>query len=338
MKRTCTILLTILTIFCLKQGYDLFTDKNSIESPVSGNLSDIAEEVIAIPLETANGIRIQKARNIRQQGQDLFLISNDILYRFNRNGKFICRITNPHDIKVAGYVINPAQHQLIVLGNTNDIFYYSFGGKLLCKKKLKSDLSDHRMLSATMYKNHVWSVEEKVKQKDTLSNTPYVEHEVVQYDTSFHKIGSKKLVHANLDRPQYAPACFSPQLSVEKETDELYAYEASPSSEYLIRDSLYIRKTRENKNSSYNNREITLFPVRFGKRIWISSYQSSKNDDHNYTFCYDTLQNKLWQVKGGLIDNFYQTGKIADLQTFDLYGNNYCFYTSETLFIVKLKG
>lgn len=338
MKRTCILLLTILAVVCLKQGYGLFSEESSTQARPTGNLSDIAEEVVAIPLQTADGTRIEKARNIRQEGQNMFLISNNILYRFNRNGAFICRITNPEDILVAGYVVNPAQKQLIVLGNTDDIFYYSYGGKLLGKKKLKSDLPDRRMLSVSMHKGHIWSIEEKVSRSDSLPETACIEREVVKYDTSFHPLEVRKLVHADLGRPQCLPACFAPQLSVTEDTGALYAYEAPSRPEHLVRDSLYLRHRMEAENSLFPEQEVALFPVRFGKRLWISSYRSKEPDGQDYTFCYDTLKNESWEVKGGLADNFYQTGRISRLEPLDLYGNRYSFCKASTLFIVKLKG
>lgn len=137
MKRTFLILVSAAIVLGIQQGYEYFSQS----------------EEIAMPLHTDDGQCIQTARDIQQEGKNLFLISNGILYRFNRQGDFICQITRPEEIVVAGYVVSPATEQVIVLGNTNDIFYYSYGGKLLSKKKLKSDLASHRMLSATNYPN-----------------------------------------------------------------------------------------------------------------------------------------------------------------------------------------
>ena len=139
MKRTFTYLLLLVLLACGKQAYNLLISNESIRSNPTGALSDIADEVIAIPLQDSGTHSIKEAKYIRQEGDNLFLISNETLYRFNRKGEFICRITHPDDIRVAGYVVNPANQQLIVLGNTDDIFYYSFNGDLLTRKKLKCD-------------------------------------------------------------------------------------------------------------------------------------------------------------------------------------------------------
>ena len=94
----------IILLACGKQAYDLFISPSASRDYPKGNLSDIADEVIAIPLR----YDIKDAKCIRKEGNDLFLINDEILYRFNRNGELICRITNPEEIHVAGYVIDPA--------------------------------------------------------------------------------------------------------------------------------------------------------------------------------------------------------------------------------------
>ena len=354
MKRTCLALLILFLLLCVKQGYDVFSKETPWEKRFSGSLSDISEEVIAIPLKTAAGESIEKARNIRQEGKNLFLISQKTIYRFNRKGEFICRITDPEEIQVAGYVLNPARQELIVLGNTDDIYYYSYDGKLLDKKKLKSDLPDRKIFSASLYKNHIWSIEEKVKTKDTMPETSCLEREVVKYDTSFRKIETHPLTCADLGRTGYLPSCFAPQLSVRKDTGELYAYEPFAQPDELERDTLYLRSKEEEKAKTAAEDTVCLFPLRFGKRMWIATYTNQARNEDNYTFCYDTLQNRCWQVQGGLQDNFYHTGTVAGLEAMDLFADTYCFCKSgealqkafpqearngnSVLFIVKLKS
>lgn len=355
MKRTCLALLTLFVIFCVKQGYDVFLKEPSLEQQFSGSLSDISEEVIAIPLKTADGETIQKVRNIRLEGKNLFLISKETIYRFNRKGEFICRVTDPEDIRVAGYVVNPGRRELIVLGNTDDIYYYSYDGKVLNKKKLKCDLPDRKIFSATLYKNHIWSIEEKAHPTDTTPQTSCLEREVVKYDTSFHKIEARKLTFADLGRTGYLPPCFAPQLSVKKDTGEIYAYEPFTRSDELVRDTLYLRSKQEQaKTEPIDKNTVRLFPLQFGKRIWIATYTNQTRSNDDYTFCFDTLKNRYWQVQGGLKDNFYQTGTISRLEAIDLFADAYCFCKSgdeirkafpkeaqdgnSVLFIVKLKS
>lgn len=50
MKRTFTYLLLLVLLVCGKQAYNLLISNESIRSNPTGALSDIADEVIAIPL------------------------------------------------------------------------------------------------------------------------------------------------------------------------------------------------------------------------------------------------------------------------------------------------
>ena len=86
---------------------------------------------------TAEGFPIQDAHDMHEEGENLFVVSQKTLYRFNREGDFICQITQSDEIEVAGYLVDAVKEQLIVLGNVNDIYYYTFDGQLLLKKKLK---------------------------------------------------------------------------------------------------------------------------------------------------------------------------------------------------------
>ncbi|WP_102408444.1 6-bladed beta-propeller [Parabacteroides bouchesdurhonensis] len=353
MKRTFLILLAVTAFVCIQQGYKLMTENNYLENLTSGSLSDIADEVVAIPLKTTEQYTINDAKNIRKEGDNLFLLSEETLYRFNRKGEFICRITDPEVIKVAGYVVNPVSQQLIVLGNIDDIHYYSYEGRLIEKKKLKSDLPEHRMSSIAMYKNHIWTTEECLKE-DSANHVSYMEKQVIEYDSSFQKLETHKLVQADLGRTNYGISCQAPVLGVAEDTGVVYAY--SPTSEpgKLLRDTLFLKEQKENGEQALCSDDILLYPVRFGSRFWISSYYNKKDEDSSYTFCYDIQTNRSWQVQGGFYDNFYQTGQVARLEAMDLYNRSYCFCKSgeeinkafpehaneksPVLFIVKLKA
>lgn len=150
MKQIGLLLLAVVGAFCAWQLYNIYVSNPEEKIYASDVLPDASEETLTIPLNTPDEYTITKARSVQKDGHNLFLISDETLFRFSRQGDFVCRITDPKDIRVAGYVVNQAKEQLIVLGNNDDIFYYSYDGKLLGKKKLKSDFSDARVLSMSM--------------------------------------------------------------------------------------------------------------------------------------------------------------------------------------------
>ncbi len=356
MKRTFTYLLLLVLLVCGKQAYNLLISNESIRNNPTGALSDIADEVIAIPLQDSGTHSIKEAKYIRQEGDNLFLISNETLYRFNRKGEFICRITHPDDIRVAGYVVNPANRQLIVLGNTDDIFYYSFNGDLLTRKKLKCDLPENRhMLSISMHNNRIFTTEECVH-GDTARQTATIEKQIVEYDSSFHKLQSHTIRPVDLERSACPIGCIAPEVAVEPGSGTVYAYAPSYQPGNLLRDTLYIKQKRQSQalENLAGKNTLPLLPIRMGSRFWVSTYYNAEDESRNYTFCYDTEKEEYWQVKEGLKDNFYQTGNVLRMDPIDPYCHSYCFsksgedlrniFPSEAqgeslvLFIVKLKG
>jgi len=352
MKRTCLFLLGIIAIVCIKQFYDVYIENSVVKSYTTGSLSDIAEEVIAIPLQVPDQYSIKNVRNVQKDAHNLFLISNEVLYRFTREGEFICRITNPGDIKVAGYVVNQGKEQLIVLGNKDDIFYYTFDGTLLEKKKLKSDFSDVRVLSMSMFKDHVWTTEEHLS-IDTLTRESFLEKKVVEYDSSFHRLSDRQLISAELGREDFVSGCINSCISIDKQTGSMFAYTTPYVSDYLLEDTLFLKNKWRTQIGKGQNM-LTVFPVRPGERFWISSYYNKFDESRSYTFCYDSRINASWKVDGGLRDNFYDTGAVPHLEAMDLYNQSYYFCKtgsdikkflsksvqtdSTVVFIVKLKA
>lgn len=352
MKKTCLLILILIACNCLQKGYETISSAASPTSHTYASLSDIAEEVVAIPLQGSGKEAIKNAKNVRQEGNDIFLISNETLYRFNRKGDFVCRITERDSMRVAGYVVNPVKKQLIVLGNTNDIFYYSYDGELEDKKKLTDDFSDRRMMSIALHKERIWTTEEYEKTDSSL-HTVQLERHVVEYDTSFRRLDTHPLVQADLGRELYPSECFTPRLSVFPDSGQLYASLPATEPELLLRDSLFLKGKESSQTGELAN-SIPLFPLRFGSRLWLSTHHSATDPKLNYFFCYDSATGESWHTATGLDDNFYQTGTLSALEPIDIYNRAYCFCRSgrelqtafpesaatesSVLFIVKLKA
>lgn len=353
MKRTFLLLTLVMIALYGKLGYELFLEDSHLKSSLSGSLSDIAETVTAIPLQSTGEEPINHIKCFRQEGDNLFLVSNNILYRFRKSGEFICRITNPEAIQVAGYVIDPLVKQLIVLGNEDDIHYYSFTGELLDKKKVVADNPFRQIRSITMHDNHIWTSEENVR-LDPATEQLCIEKLVVKYDTSFRKIETHRLSSANLINKPFCSSFSQLELAIAEDTGSVYAYSPALEPDYLLQDTLLLRRRQLTPGHSLYAGNIAVYPLRFGRRYWLSSYDNPADPSQNYTFCFDQDSSKSWQVKGGFKDNFYHTGSIRKLQALDAYSNSYYYCKSgnevkqafpnrsETdspvVFIVSLKG
>lgn len=349
MKRTFTIFFALFVALCAKQGYDFITVKETKSCLLSGYLSDIADEVVSIPLQNSKEHTIRYAKQVQQEGNNLFLVCNEILYRFNRRGELIGAVTNPAMIRVEGYLIEPRKRQLIVFGNEDDIHYYTFNGELLETKKLKSSISGERICSMAMHNNTIWTTEEYISY-DPDTNQIRLEIVAVNYDTSFTKIESRKIMPADVGREQGITTCLDGEVCVNRDSGTIYIYNPPLAAEFLMRDTLYIRHHFRQPDQVY----IPAYPTRIGSRFWLSACENNSPPLQNFLFCFDTHSNKIWQLSNGFEDDYYGTGNVTNLHPMDMHNRNYyfCKYADEltrcsdldiqgenvVVFLVKLKA
>ncbi|MDR1201962.1 MAG: 6-bladed beta-propeller [Tannerellaceae bacterium] len=336
MKRAFFVLTFIMLALYGRLGYELFTDDSFLESSLSGSLSDIAETVTAIPLQSTGGEQINAINYFRQENDNIFLVSNHILYRFHTSGAFICRITDPEVMQVAVYVIDRSTKQLIVLGNKDDIHYYSFTGELLDKKKITGD-EFHRIHSIVMHDHSIWTAEENVC-FDSSTQQLCIEKQVVKYDSSFQKVEAYKLSSADLSNKPFCSSFLQLELAIAEDTGNVYAYSPPFTPDYLLQDTLLLRHRQLTPGHSLYTDDISVYPLRFGRRYWLSSYHNSADPTQDYTFCFDRDSSKSWKVTGGFNDDFYHTGRVSNLQALDAYSNSYYYSKPGIVFIVQLKG
>ena len=76
MKKTCLLLLLLVGIIYINEGYKIISEDMPVKSTTEGSLSDVADEVIAIPLETTSDCRLKHATQIKRDRNELFLVSN----------------------------------------------------------------------------------------------------------------------------------------------------------------------------------------------------------------------------------------------------------------------
>ncbi len=351
MKRAFLLLLIVLFYLYGKLGYELVKENFFVENTVKGCLTDIADEVTAIPLHPIDD-EIKNITNLYQEGDNLFLISNRILYRFDNNGQFICRITNPERIEVANYMVDSLHQRLIVLGNVDDVHFYSFNGDLLETKKMQNESPYYRILSANMIRQEVWITEECAFH-DSDTGSFCIQKQVVRYDSSFNKISAYPLFVADLSEKEICRSFGRLELGIDKDSGKVYAYAPPLSPDNLLRDTLLLKRKELTSGNSVIADEITIYPFRFGQRFWIASsypYDTEKS----YTYCFDQRSNKSWQLAEGFEDDFYHTGSISELRSMDIY-NNTCYFSkagnevkeslienmnvdNPVIFIVKLKS
>lgn len=348
MKKTCLLLLLLVGIIYINEGYKIISEDMPVKSTTEGSLSDVADEVIAIPLETTSDCRLKHATQIKRDRNELFLVSNGQLFHFDCSGKFLSRITSNKHFLVTDYVIDPLEKQLIVMDDRENVYYYDYDGTLLERKSL-AGINPLKTPTRLMYHNrHIWMTAQSLSPSEEGTGKQCVNQWLYKFDTTFNLQDARKLTAADLGR-FYLGACFSTELSVTN--GNVYAYSPSTQPDELLADTLYlIRRNKLNIHEEYSS----ILPLCIAGRYLVSTYSDATDTDKNYTFCYDRREDYAYNVTGGFEDNFYHTGRVPDLKSLDIYNNSFCYcrsgeevkkaFTDRTeednpvLFIVRMKA
>lgn len=353
MKRTFSILLLLLLAIYTKEGYELATKEAPVKCSVTGSLSDVAEEVIAIPLETNTRCILSHARQIKRDGENLFLLCQRQLYRFNCSGKFINQITHSHSsyknpILISDYVIDPVHKQLIVTDDRQNVHYYNYEGDYLGKISLPANKLWQSLGKLAFYDDHIWATVNRTIPRKEYNNQLCVEQWLYKFDTTFRAVDARKLTAAELGRLMIGHV-LEPEVAVVNR--QVYVQAPSLQPDLLLQDTLYLISQ---KMLDISDDYASILPLRIGSRFLVSTHYNPAEEDKCYTFCFDRRDNHAYNVQGGLEDNFYGTGKIPELQAMDIYSNSYCYCKSSeevkqafperkagdnpVVFIVKLKA
>lgn len=322
MKKTCLLLLILIGVLYIREGYLIVRNDMPVKSTDKGSLSDIAEEVIAIPLETKPDCRLKYASRIKREGNELFLVSNSQIYHFDCSGKFINQVTFNKHFAVTDYVVDPIEKQLIVMDNRENVYYYDYKGVLLERKSL-AGINPLKSPTRMIYHDrHIWLTAQSVSSSKEEPGRQHVDQWLYKFDTTLNLQDARKLTAADVGR-FYLGGCFMPELAVAK--GNVYAYSPSAQPEELLGDTLYlISRNKLNIHKNYSS----ILPVCIAGRYLVSTYFDANEEKRNYTFCYDRSENYAYQVTGGFEDNFYQTGKVPDLKAMDAYNNSFCYCRS----------
>lgn len=351
MKKAFTLLFCSLTILYGWLGYELISNQQLSPIHSKGELSDIAEEVIAIPLETHAQCKLKQVQLIKRDKEHIFLVSGQQLYHFNSSGKFIGQITTPSNqttqgIDVVDYAVDPVHACLIVIGKEKEVHYYDYSGQLLAQRSLPQKTSWQTFGRIAYHDHHLWATINQ-ENRDQHQQT-VIEQWLYKFDLNFREVEKRKLEAADLGRININ-YCAAPEIKTFN--GNVYVYTSAFQQAHILNDTLYLIN---NNQLTITNECRTILPIQIGKRFLITSYCNPIATEQNYTFCYDQRQEEAYQIKNGLDDNFFMTGKISKLQPLDLNGQTYYYlkkgeevYQSfphiqtednPVLFIIKMKA
>ena len=338
-------MLSLAIVSCVHRG------KTAHPSGEFDSLSDISSMTTAIPLETNTTCRLTDLKQIKQSNANLFIWSENDIYRFDRKGMFINRITGNNCTRICKFTVNPDSQHIIVLDSLNLVHTYSFGGNLLFTEDAEAGLPGQTILDITYHDHSLWAV------TSTISVDNHFEKWLYKLDLAFRPLEGSRLATVDLGR-FYLEGNFPSELYVADQ--KVYVYSPFSFKETLLQDTLYLIASGQlNQERLYPYQEIGndfpayTIPFRLGKRYLLASWQTNETAGANYLYCFDRKTNKTFNLNG-FKDDFFKTGIVKDLRPLDPYNQEYYFFKSgkdvsasfperdenanPVLFFVKLNG
>lgn len=306
------------------------------ESRAAAALSDIASEVVAIPLETPGRYRISQIEQVKRDGNHLFVVSNRKLFHYNRQGKFLNPIDTPEDsLYVRDYVVDTDNRQLLVLDYRQSIHYYTYTGEHIDTKYLGKH-PWNTLYRLAYFDKHLWATAETFLPDPDNPSRQRIEKWLYRFDLSLNTIEGSPVEKVDLGRPDYSCG-FQPEIGVIN--NKVYVHCLSMQPDYLLRDTLHLINNHllepplrnggltealsgEEGLQAYPIRQL---PVRLHHRFLIASSCNSTDKDLNYIFCYDREEREAYKLPDGFRDNFYETGYVADMHPLSLYSDEYYY-------------
>ena len=322
MKKFPLLIVFLALLSCVQRGK---LNSVTLASEETDTLSDIAQSVTAIPLETSAQCKLSELNQVKQARSDFFICSGNAVYRFNRFGKLISRITLDHQVQIRTFTINPDHQQIIILDSLYLLHFFSFDGQTLFTKDITAANPGMKILDIEYFNQALWMITEK------LSDDKVVERWMVKMDLVCRPSASQQLGSVDLGR-FHLDGLFAPELCVTGQM--VYVYSPSTFRESLLQDTLYLLSSGQldksrlfPKLNTGNPFPAYSIPLLLSGRYLIASYQANVSESENYLLCYDREADKAYSLNG-FNDDFYHTGIVNSLQPLDPDNKEYYFCKS----------
>ena len=323
MKRTFTLLFLTLVLTYGWQGYRLATDDGRVACAPEGRLSDIAETVKAIRLDT-NTLRPEQIRNVQCDRKHIFLTNAGRLYHFMTSGRCVGEIGGGgQSLEVVDYAVDPTHQQLIVLGRDGVIHYYTYDGVCTGKSRLPHEENWLAVGDIAYYDGGLWLTVDRTGSKNLSGGTP-VEQWLYRLDRECRITERRQLHAADTGRVavDYLPR---PQIGVAH--GRVYTYAPGTPSNYILETTLYLLQNQLAGNAID---ATTILPLQVGPRFLFTTTPYAQTAEEGYIFCFDGWKKRAILAQGGLDDDFYGTGKVTNLQPADLHNRVYSYVKQQT--------
>ncbi|TGV03408.1 6-bladed beta-propeller [Flavivirga rizhaonensis] len=306
--------LVFLIISCNQEKTNDFLVIDAQTNDNTFNLSEIADEIIAIPLETNDDCLISFISRVIMTKDYYFVLSSD-LYQFNKKGKFIRQIgergRGPNEYSRINSIAVDGEEQTIFMATGQKLLAYNFDGKIKQGIKFKKFVE---FMSFTDEELLIISTEMGIEQ----------ENNKFKNVTKLHKVSRRlnvkdSILVKSIDLKKQSGTFYSGAQYISNFGKQLYLYYPVLMKESIIRDTLY--KIDDEKLLPFLKLN---FKRKKDKHLLFKNIYRSKNflfSEYNYNrqqyfFCYDFKSNKQMNMKSGFEDDILKTG-VAKLIPLD---------------------
>ena len=280
------------------------------------NLSEIATSCKVVKLETTDKCLFSSVSNVCITEKYIFILSKRVL-QFTRKGKFIRFIGNtgrgPFEYNFINSFNCDMENERVYIASPPNILCYSFDGKPLFSIKQNNIIdfiglqNNNLLLFYTKYERRNNSI---------FSNVQYLS----RYNSEGKLIDSVKLKEIR-QHGTWSATTIKKMHYVSNTFNGIFFYYPAWINEAVVRDTLYqIQNDKCTPSVKIDFEEKAPPPHNSNKKgIFINNIFRTNRylcadyftfDKDHYFLCYDFMNNKQYNIKNGINDDFNNTGKV----------------------------
>jgi hypothetical protein len=304
-------------------------------------LSDLAEKVTPILLETSEACLLAQQIQVRVDEDWLFVLSGQEIYLFNTDGVFLKQLVakkdGPEGFIVNGFTLNTDKKELVIWTPQQVVYFFTYDGLLLRKQSLDDD---KQSLTIAYLHNAYWVKSQTLREDN---GAMIVDKWLLKYNSAFEKTDSVYLLSYEGDHA-FMSYDYSDEISIVGKKQYIHA--PTTKRDRIVRDTLYLLEDGALKPAlqinyghlSYQETghpmmigyPINLSPVQVSSRFLFSSYHEFTNERRGYgLYIYDKTREQDYWAKDGIEDDLYQTAHITRIESLDVSNESFYYYSND---------
>jgi hypothetical protein len=305
-------------------------------------ISEIAEKVTAIPLETNPDCLLGGVYSLRKTDSLLFILSGGEIFLFDITGKFIKKIIHrgrgPGEMPfVRDFDLNEGDREVVAIGSGNYILHCKYDGTVV--RQLQYKHPNYTIMAFSIFAGRIWVI---AWGKASKENGGY-NICLLTLDQQWQTLDSTSLYKPDLpfNSMGFGHNYFSvtgeeffvnvPSLTIDRaRRDTLYRIDPDLQLVPVLRLDFGYSNYRVSSSREEYGYPLDFEAIRINQRFLIVPYYVRRERVFTfYTFCYDFHTKRKYNLEEGFNDNLHNTGYDTYIQPVDVHHNE-CYFSRET--------